>query len=825
MAFPIDSPLPLFYDRNGDVLDAGYVYIGTVNLNPITNPIPIFWDAALTIPAPQPLRTVRGYIARNGSPAQVYVNSAYSLLVRDSDSQLLLNAPNPTSEFLQLGNPDGATLIGYQLAALAQIKVRTVAQKLSDFINVNDFVGVDPTGVSDSTVGIQAAEDYCAALGRPVELWWAGTYVTSASINKKANVHWRGQWTLKPINQVTPTACFATVLANTVNNWSIDGGTFENIPYDVYNALLPTRSFNPGQEATCIDAYHCEQYVISNCTIRKYRQGILYRGGKHCKILNNSFFAANGKTLASMLDYTFTQFSTFPSICGGIIGAYLASGPDPDFPEDYLIQGNYVDNVGLDVGIDGLSQTYDRWPGLITNNVIVGGNCGIQNYRGSFTPGGAQVYRTDTHIADNYVYASWEQGIYLRGLTGISVKDNIVIRSPLNVGGASGTSNGGIVTRVNPAVSLAGATVDSTFPPCVIEGNYVIEPGRDNATLDGGIMLRVSNCIVRNNVVIRQANTFPTSLGPAILIDRGETPNKLIVEGNYVYNFAQGVQWDATARDQIASSGMFIRDNVASFCGIGYNIATLWHRGLIFENNSAQSCTTGLALSNSPYSTLKGNKFVDCTTGISLGSGNLASDYIARKYAASAPANAISAGGRIGATLKVLGNEFVNVTTPHTVSGTASGDDNFQGRCAQWEGDLIDGRVVRSMDYASAAPPTSRPKQWDRGDIVYNTTIAAATVYARICSVAGQHKANAATITTTGDTTTGNRTVINVGAVGGIGPGQYLSVGVDTLRVQEVTFSPNTIVFETAPTATAVGAAIAAAADPTFINLYTTGAA
>ena len=94
MAFPIDSPLPIFYDRNGDVLDAGYVYIGTVNLNPITSPVSVFWDADETIPAPQPLRTVRGYIARNGAPATLYVRDDFSIVVRDRNQQLVLNEPN-----------------------------------------------------------------------------------------------------------------------------------------------------------------------------------------------------------------------------------------------------------------------------------------------------------------------------------------------------------------------------------------------------------------------------------------------------------------------------------------------------------------------------------------------------------------------------------------------------------------------------------------------------------------------------------------------------------------------------------------------------------
>lgn len=100
MAFPIDSPLPVFYDRNGSVLDAGFVYIGTANTNPETNPIAVYWDAAQTQPAPQPLRTVRGFIARNGAPANLYVTGDYSIVVRDRNRQLVLNEPSSSASLL-----------------------------------------------------------------------------------------------------------------------------------------------------------------------------------------------------------------------------------------------------------------------------------------------------------------------------------------------------------------------------------------------------------------------------------------------------------------------------------------------------------------------------------------------------------------------------------------------------------------------------------------------------------------------------------------------------------------------------------------------------
>lgn len=79
----IETPFPTFCDLDGSPLDAGYVYFGQRNENPETDPVTVYWDAAGTQPAVQPIRTSNGYLVRSGTPAQVYVASDYSLTVRN----------------------------------------------------------------------------------------------------------------------------------------------------------------------------------------------------------------------------------------------------------------------------------------------------------------------------------------------------------------------------------------------------------------------------------------------------------------------------------------------------------------------------------------------------------------------------------------------------------------------------------------------------------------------------------------------------------------------------------------------------------------------
>jgi hypothetical protein len=93
----VTQPYQIFTDRQGVPLEAGYIYVGTANLDPIANPINIYWDAALTIAATQPVRTVGGYPMRSGSPARIFAESDYSIAIYDRNNQFIISAPNSES--------------------------------------------------------------------------------------------------------------------------------------------------------------------------------------------------------------------------------------------------------------------------------------------------------------------------------------------------------------------------------------------------------------------------------------------------------------------------------------------------------------------------------------------------------------------------------------------------------------------------------------------------------------------------------------------------------------------------------------------------------
>jgi hypothetical protein len=93
-ALSVEPPFPAFADASGQPLDDGYIWIGTVNLNPITNPIVAYWDSALTITAVQPIRTSGGYPVYQGTPARFYTASDYSIQVQNKNGTVVYTSLN-----------------------------------------------------------------------------------------------------------------------------------------------------------------------------------------------------------------------------------------------------------------------------------------------------------------------------------------------------------------------------------------------------------------------------------------------------------------------------------------------------------------------------------------------------------------------------------------------------------------------------------------------------------------------------------------------------------------------------------------------------------
>ena len=369
----------------------------------------------------------------------------------------------------------------------------------------------------------------------------AGTYAISQPIRKRSNVHWRGIGTVARIDRRQPSdRSYPLVLARGVSGWSVHGLGFENVRRSVEIERKLRWERLAGASNACIDAIDCTEFSIAWCRLRDFSQGILYRGCSNFQIVNNRLRARGGKTIWSMLDGTYEKFEELIAT-GGIMFVWLQN--EPALPAaDFLIADNDIRVPGLDIGIEALSQTYDQQPGIVRGNIVRGCHAAIQAYRGGFKDRGeAHTYAAGLIIEGNRISATWEQGIYLRAVTAAIVRNNYIERAALVGSNGEGSSAGAIVTRVNPFasryaerfVSAASEQVREDHP-ILIDGNMVIDPGRDGVKGDGAVQIRLPNVRLSNNVIVRSRDTFSSYDLPAILVDNGEQLQRYSILNNAI---------------------------------------------------------------------------------------------------------------------------------------------------------------------------------------------------------------------------------------------------------------------------------------------------
>lgn len=136
--FAITNPFEVFTDLEGEPLENGYIYVGEENLNPITNPINVYFDEDGLYPAPQPIRTIAGYASRSGTPSNIFANERCSLMVKDKNQNLL------------------TTSLSTRLTLISK-----------NIIYPSSF-GAIGNGVTDDSAAWQAAEDFAFSLTSPI---------------------------------------------------------------------------------------------------------------------------------------------------------------------------------------------------------------------------------------------------------------------------------------------------------------------------------------------------------------------------------------------------------------------------------------------------------------------------------------------------------------------------------------------------------------------------------------------------------------------------------------------------------------------------------
>jgi len=142
----INEPVQIFYAADGTPLEAGRIYVGTAGLDAIANPITLYWDSALTIPAAQPVRTLGGRPVYQGQAGNLYTSAnSYSITVQDRNAvPIITNAAGysfVTSDDLnnlesELAAPTGAGIVGFSQSET--YSDGTVGARLQEIISLGD---------------------------------------------------------------------------------------------------------------------------------------------------------------------------------------------------------------------------------------------------------------------------------------------------------------------------------------------------------------------------------------------------------------------------------------------------------------------------------------------------------------------------------------------------------------------------------------------------------------------------------------------------------------------------------------------------------------
>lgn len=167
----INNSFTVFTDIDGNPVENGYIYIGTAGTSPAASPINVYWDAALTVPASQPIRTIGGYPSNSGSVGTLYIDEDdYSLTVANRNNSVVYTAVNATSRI-------SSSLITYKQSETGAVS-RTLGARATDMLSVKDF-GATGDGSTDDTTAIQAALD---GAGKRTVYFPAGTYNVTSTL-------------------------------------------------------------------------------------------------------------------------------------------------------------------------------------------------------------------------------------------------------------------------------------------------------------------------------------------------------------------------------------------------------------------------------------------------------------------------------------------------------------------------------------------------------------------------------------------------------------------------------------------------------------------
>lgn len=522
-ALSIQPTYPIFTDIDGQPLEDGYVWIGTANLDPQTNPINVYWDAALTIPAAQPIRTLAGYPANSGTPARIYINgSDYSIRVMNKNGSSVYSAPQKTE---RLGDIDSA-IVTFLQAGIGAV-TRSVQDKLREPpVSIEDFGAVsdgDTPGATDNFSFFAAA----IATGKDVYVPDGSFMVDitsglSLTLNPGQSIYGNGH-SSKILVKNTSTTLTSFLLMNSdcaVHDLNLDAYNTNASFVDTSTNTDPLKDFDYNQYIVGIGgiggigAYESNMRV-QNCRIAHFWRGLSFGFNKNVIVTGNYIYQI-GAWMTQFYICEGVTFSNNVCIYGGGSGGVAASSCKKS-----TFSGNIVIGPGTGINPGGSPEpAYNVEELSITGNWIMARDCivcenGIVGV--SITGNYCNVLRDTALPFQNGVgiaCTSDSSGTAAGALGNATIVGNTVVTSG---GAATGILIGStsasfqsifgivvsdnIVKVVNQAIFIRLNDLTATINDVVVSGNQCV-------ATRGIVLQNVHKAVISNNVCKTNADTI-----------------------------------------------------------------------------------------------------------------------------------------------------------------------------------------------------------------------------------------------------------------------------------------------------------------------------
>ena len=318
----INPPFPVFPDTDGQPLEDGYIWIGVAGLNPLTNPIVVYWDAALTLPAGQPIRTINGFPSRAGTPARLYAGSDYSIQVHNKNGSVVYSSPNAT----ELLSSDLVTFIQAGVGAVE----RTAQSKMRDIVSVKDF-GAVGDGVTDDRLAFQNAVTAVITGGRGTVYVPEGTYLINGTTSSDSLLNgvlfpWDNNYDLRPYVRLIGDGGVTIKAGNNsmvvfrvsttfveISNICIDGNGKTNV---IGIGVLPENTGNATLTSPVSQSYFLSHSVtIKNCFIgMDFQPGVTDTSNRQSGCFYHAVYNYHGNTNTQHLVFSYPyDYNTTPT--------------------------------------------------------------------------------------------------------------------------------------------------------------------------------------------------------------------------------------------------------------------------------------------------------------------------------------------------------------------------------------------------------------------------------------------------------------------------------------------------------------------------------